>query len=205
MPLGAAKAALLGAAGTTSEPAYEALSQVVVASEPTYQINFTSIPQTYQMLKIVIDSGNLTTYGNLTYTSVNSDTTTGNYFLYAMYANGATNTMNQAVVYTYGTLRFPYGDWPNSTSYTPPPKGTAIMDFYGYVRDGTTPRYPVYSSHADSPDSYDTGDSMISSVNAVGHDSTTSISDILITREAETWQYSWTIGTKFTLYGIGSV
>ena len=79
MPFGAAKAALLGAAGSGGAEGMEAIAKVVMDGTGV-TVSFTSIPQTYRHLRIVMASGRRDSSGNLgMYLVFNSNTTVGDY------------------------------------------------------------------------------------------------------------------------------
>jgi len=192
-----------GAAGIDS---WVSISQTIIASTPTYEVNFTSIPQTYQNLRIVISSAELTTYPNMTYTSVNGDTTATNYYLLTFNGSGATTTGTSTVHFGYGTLRLPYGDFPAVSTHSPPFKSSAVYDLVAYVRDGSNPRFPVFGPvQAGNQIAQSATDAGLLTHSSTGHISTTSSSSMLITRETETSNYSWEVGTKVTLYGRGEI
>ena len=207
MPLGAAKAALLGAAGTsTGVDSWVPISQTIIASTPTYEVNFTSIPQTYQNLRIMVSSAEITLYGNATYFYVNGDTTATNYYLLTFEASGATTTGTSTVHYGYGSQKLPYQDFPGKSSASPPFKSTAVYDLVAYVRDGSNPRFPVLGPvPAGVQIAQSATDSGLLTHSSTAHISTTSISSIQLTRETESANYSWQVGTKVTLYGIGEI
>ena len=207
MPLGAAKAAFLGAAGTsTGVDSWVPISQTIIASTPTYEVNLTSIPQTYQNLRIVISSAEITLYGNATYFYINGDTTATNYYLLTFEQSGASTTTKNTVFYSYGSQKLPYQDFPGKSSASPPFKSTVVYDLVAYVRDGSNPRFPIHGPAQAGVQFAQSGtDAGLVTWGSTGHISTTSISSIQLTRETESANYSWEVGTKVTLYGIGEV
>jgi len=78
MPLGAAKAAFLGAAGTVGGGAYEYIAGHTFTGS-TYSYTFTSIPQTYNSLKIV---WNIKTSSNTVVPAIRlNGNSTSNYYM----------------------------------------------------------------------------------------------------------------------------
>ena len=57
MPLGAVKTALLAAAGGDTTPTMEFIAKVGPADGSTNTVSFTSIPQTYRNLRLVMSNG----------------------------------------------------------------------------------------------------------------------------------------------------
>tara|TARA_Y100000361_G_scaffold153590_1_gene175815 strand:- start:1339 stop:1908 length:570 start_codon:yes stop_codon:yes gene_type:complete len=109
MPLGAAKAALLGAAGSGGAEGMEAIAKVVMDGTGV-TVSFTSIPQTYRHLRIVMANGRRDSSGNLgMYLVFNSNTTVGDY--------GGWLQMNAGPSVTRADHYWPpYGDIPSTTN-----------------------------------------------------------------------------------------
>tara|TARA_Y100000401_G_scaffold2737_1_gene1958 strand:- start:1362 stop:1931 length:570 start_codon:yes stop_codon:yes gene_type:complete len=109
MPLGAAKAALLGAAGSGGAEGMEAIAKVVMDGTGV-TVSFTSIPQTYRHLRIVMANGRRDSSGNLgMYLVFNSNTTVGDYGGWLQFHAGPSITRAD----TYWP---PFGDIPSTTN-----------------------------------------------------------------------------------------
>ncbi len=117
MPLGAAKAALMGAAGAAGGDAYWEVIETTSATVNTASISFTSIPQTYTDLRIVYSG----TSPDAEYQLMNfatgggsPDTTNANYGVIAMMV-WLTGSNNAGWYITESAWRkFPTFAWPQS-------------------------------------------------------------------------------------------
>ena len=135
MPLGAAKAALLGAAGSAGgDIGYEAIDTTTSTSGVT-TISFTSIPDTYTILKIVYVGSRVTadsqTQVNLGTGGGSPDTTDSNYGsqTYLIHNWGSLNAASLTKT-TSAWRKYPGEVWPNYTATDYPSVG--MYTFAGY-------------------------------------------------------------------------
>ena len=147
MPLGAAKAALLGAAGSAGGGAtMELISELVAGGYPgvSGDISFTLIPQTYRTMRVVMANGKRAAAATTLGMTFNGDSTTGNYSNSQFYNTGSNTTFGTGSAYDSFT---PANDGPTAAgscfwmadimNYADASVGTAAQIHYGFAQNGT--------------------------------------------------------------------
>jgi len=193
MPLGAAKAALLGAAGGVSTPTMEPIGQFV-ADGTTTVVSFTSVPQTYRSLRIVLAAGIRATAASAFGLNFNSDSTTGNYGWIQM-ANGGTasgveSSENSSSFYIGGgSDEVPLAALDGSSfwladieNYSDASLGTAVQIKYGVMQAG----------------------GYYSGMQGLSFDQASAVTQIDCVSSSTTSNYYMNAPTVITLFGIGS-
>jgi len=192
MPLGAAKVALLGAAGSGSAVGMEFIAQYA-ADGSTGQFEFTSVPQTYRSLRIVMSNGKRVGSGSSIGMWFNSDSTSGNYGYAKIYGSGTNSN------YTYGQAS-------GTINMSDCPTGYAadsqmwICDITNYSNASVGTMCQVWQG-ANQQGAYNTGlmgfgYSVASAITTIEINSAGSNPGVL---------YNYDTPTIFTLFGIGSV
>ena len=187
MPFGAAKAALLGAAGSGGAEAMEFIAKVGPMDGTTTSVSFTSIPQTYRNLRLVMSNGRRDSGSNANLAlHYNSDTTAGNYGWVSLYALGGGASI------TSGATLWPYGDVPSfqNTSYF-------VWDIGQYSDSsvGTTTQWQL------GTDVRNNGNVVFG---ANGYEIASAITQIDVASRYTTSNYYLEAPTTFALFGIGS-
>lgn len=112
--------------GRVSATSYESIATVTVGSGGSSTISFSSIPSTYKHLQVRLSlKGSLTDVGIDVFTSINSDTTSGNYYSHYLGTNGGGGTFQGANANRY------FGAMPGSTSTNI--FSGVVMDFLDYT------------------------------------------------------------------------
>jgi hypothetical protein len=161
---------------------YERIASTTLTSAST--ISFTSIPQTYTDLIVVVTGYNATS-GNAWVLRFNSDTAS-NYSQTSLSSDGSTASSGRNSNLTYGY----YGDSINNNSYVTP--NTATVNIFSYTNTNV---FKSWSSNCNSNQNGN-GDANI----IVGTwRSTSAITTILLTNDGGG---NYQIGTVASLYGI---
>jgi len=208
MPLGAAKAAFLGAAGTsTGEEGFTLITTTTVSS-PTQTVELTSIPQDYRDLKLVIRAAHNNVYGNITWVALTdaASMSSANYRIVEYGSTGVTSGNYEVAHWALSGNRMPSGDFAQGSSgrgtlnerqaaefhipnYTAvgATSGTGIYCFASGLNDIATPNYNIFFQF---PGATYTGTSPITTISIYG--------------EASGSDYLYQAGTQMSLYGIGT-
>jgi hypothetical protein len=191
MPLGAVKTALLGAAGAGGAATMEFIAEFVAGSSPgvSGDITFTSIPQTYRTLRVVMANGKRAAATELLGMTFNGDSTTGNYSNSQFY-----NILSKSTFETGSSIAsfYPANDGPYASgsafwiadimNYSDASVGTAAQIHYGFAQD--------HSSGA-------TG------IIAFGYNQTSAVTSLTLKSPAGA-NYYFITPTVVSLFGIGS-
>jgi hypothetical protein len=187
MPFGAAKAALFGAAGSGSAEGMEFIAKVGPMDGTTTSVSFTSIPQTYRHLRIVMANGKRDSSANAgLYCNFNGNTTVGDY---GGWIQMTSNSVTLADHYWP-----PYGDIPRTTN-----SSSAVWDIADYANDsvGHSTQWQFGADQLTSGyRGYGTTNWHPSSLAA--------ITQIDVISDSTSANYYLEAPTTFTLFGIGT-
>jgi hypothetical protein len=187
MPLGAVKAALLAAAGAGGAAGMEFIAKVGPMNGTTTAVSFTSIPQTYRNLRIVMSNARRDNSSNAGISiQYNSDVTAANYGWQVMYALGGGASAQKAAYFP------PYGDMPSSQN-----SGYCIWDIGQYSDSsvGTTCQWQA------GTDVRNNG-ALLTGAN--GYEVASSVTQIDVVSSYTTSGYYFEAPTTFALFGIGT-
>tara|TARA_R100000329_G_scaffold148916_2_gene138495 strand:+ start:626 stop:1231 length:606 start_codon:yes stop_codon:yes gene_type:complete len=199
MPLGAAKSALLGAAGVGGAAGWEVISTTIAdSSSATY--NFTSIPQTYRDLRIVISAARTNVYGDRTlmYVDIGSgiDTDLTDYGVRTVM--GSSSAYGSMAVVTADNYNGVLEDFPGQSNNGM--ANSSIIDFMDYANTSKLPTAIIWQNgvgvatyayhHVHAGWNYD---------GAVG-----AVTGLRITRPQTTSNYFYKSPMTFTLFGRGT-
>jgi len=174
---------LFGAAA--SGATMEFIAQVV-ADNTSAVASFTSVPQTYRSLRIVMASGRRATYADKFGLNFNSDTTAGNYGWNVLYNTGASSTYSTS----QGANDGPYGDNPTGSG-----SSYSIIDIVNYSDAAvcTSAQFQM-GSYTSSP----TG------IIGYAYEVASAVTAIDVVSDTLTSDYYFIAPTVFTLFGIGT-
>ena len=128
MPLGASKASLLGAAGSGGVATMEVISRIVADGSSTV-ITFSSIPQTYGHLRLIMSKAKRSVQGSSFSLMVNNDNTQTDYGIWgASSAAGCGSSSWDSEGQAAANIFSSYGDVPTATDGT-----FATFDFPNYA------------------------------------------------------------------------
>jgi hypothetical protein len=187
MPFGAAKAALFGAAGSGGAEGMEFIAKVGPMDGTTTSVSFTSIPQTYRHLRIVMANGRRDSSANAgLYCNFNSNTTVGDY---GGWIQLQANSITRADHYWP-----PFGDIPKTTN-----SSAAVWDIADYA-NASVGHSTQWQFGADATNS---GYSGIGTTN--WHPSSlAAITQIDVISDSTSANYYLESPTTFSLFGIGT-
>lgn len=198
MPFGAAKAALLGAAGSGGAVGWEAIS-TTVADTSTVTYNFTSIPQTYRDLRVVISAArtNVSADRTLMYVDIGSgiDTDNTDYGVRTVSGDSSGSAMNVSTSIGYPGVPFDFPAQSNNAI-----GNSSIIDFMDYANTSKLPTAIIWQN-------------AFGQVVIVGHQthagwnyhaSVGAVTGLRITRPTTSSNYFFKSPTTFTLFGRGT-
>lgn len=204
MPLGAAKAALLGAAGSGGDDSAIKWIAGMNGTGSSYSLLFDSIPQTYRHLRIVLGSVMQSTNGVYTEWKINGNSTG---------LKMADYYQDDSTVYNFWRQQLQTGRWPQEyTPYSsggPSNVGALIADFQAYTAAGTGVGYAQSTMQAMyGPNNSATDNHVGGVVWAPDNGSGSYIGDPVAITSIEIItdhsSYHWQTNMRADLYGIGS-
>ncbi len=200
MPLGAAKAALLGAAGAGGAAATWEIISTTVTDTTTATYNFTSIPQTYRDLRMVISAARTATFGDRTlmYVDIGSGISTTNSDYGMRSVSGSSSAYGAMGVVTADNYPGVLDDFPGQSDNGV--GNSSIIDFMDYANTSKLPTAIIWQNavgqgtfafhHTHNGWNYDGG---------VG-----AVTGLRITRPTTTSNYYYKQPMTFTLFGRGT-
>ena len=208
MPLGAAKAALLGAAGASGGEEGIELISTTTLSGTTDTISLTSIPQDYRDLKMVVRAAHRNLYGEFAFVQLNGDSTGGNYrlYYYGSTANGASTGSYEAVHFATSATRMPYGDWPKGSVSRGSLNERNAAEFHipNYTAPSATSGTGVYCFASGMNNIASPNNSQFFQWSGLTWNGTAAVASINIYATQTTTNYLFQPGTQVSLYGIGT-
>ena len=191
MPLGAAKAALLGAAGSAGGGSTMEFIAKVVMDGTSTALSFTSVPQNYRHLRIIMASGQRASSANAGIScQLNGDTTALNYgwqVLYHLTPGGGAGASANAGYWP------PHGDMPNSSN------ASTVMWELGNYSDSSVGTSINWKMAVDQQNSGITG------FGASNWETAAAVTQVDLTSSYTTSGYYYEAPTTFALFGIGAV
>lgn len=199
MPFGAAKAALLGAAGSGGAGGWEVIS-TTVADTSTATYNFTSIPQTYRDLRVVISGARTNVYGDRTlmYVDIGSgiDTDLTDYGVRTVM--GGSSAYGSMAVSTADNYNGVLEDFPGQSNNAM--ANSSIIDFMDYANTSKLPTAIIWQNGVGvSTYAYHNVHAGWDYDGAVG-----AVTGLRITRPQTTSNYFYKSPMTFTLFGRGT-
>lgn len=200
MPFGAAKAALLGAAGSGGAGGWEVIS-TTVADTSTATYNFTSIPQTYRDLRVVISGARTNVYGDRTlmYVDIGSGIDTDNTDYGVRTVSGDSSSygaMNVATSTGYPGIMV---DFPGQSDTGM--ANSSIIDFMDYANTSKLPNAIIWQN------GFGVGGTTAFHNTHAGwnyHAGVGAVTGLRITRPNTASNYHFKQPTTFTLFGRGT-
>jgi hypothetical protein len=165
----------------------EFIAKVGPMNGTTNAVSFTSIPQTYRNLRIVMSNARRDNSSNAGISiQYNSDVTAANYGWQVMYALGGATSAQKAAYFP------PYGDMPNSQN-----SGYCIWDIGQYSDSsvGTTCQWQAGT---------DVRNNGATLAGANGYEVASAVTQIDVVSSYTTSGYYFEAPTTFALFGIGS-
>jgi hypothetical protein len=200
MPLGAAKAALLGAAGSAGGGDDFVFIAKLVADGSAVTFDFTSIPQDYRDLQLVVSKGNSVTNTARMYIFVDIgsgfDTAMTKYSSGVIYSGGSASGTMQSLAYYGHSSWWAAADFPESGTNN---NSATAMQITDYSNSATTTNMTGWYN----PRVTTTANSF-PSIGTIGYADVGAITGIRITRAYTTAGYEFASPTTFTLFGIGA-
>ncbi len=190
MPLGAVKTALLGAAGAGGGSTMEFIAKVVMDGTST-AVSFTSVPQDYRHLRIVMASGQRASSANAGIScQLNGDTSAYSYgwqVLYHLSPGGG--AAGSAAVHYFP----PQGDMPNSSN------ASTVMWELGNYSDSSVGTSINWKMAVDQRNSGITG------LGASNWETAAAVTQVDLVSSYTSSGYFYEAPTTFALFGIGAV
>jgi len=183
--------ALLGAVGDqgAAAAAMEFIAKVGPMDGTTTSVSFTSVPQTYRALRIVMANGRRDSSANAGISvQYNSDSTALNYGWQCIYQLGPGGGPSMGAANHYWP---PVGDFPMTTDST-----SCVWDIGNYsdASVGTTCQWQLGS---------DTSNSGAQLVGGLGYEIASAVTQIDLVSDSTTSGYYLEAPTTFALFGIG--
>ena len=199
MPLGAVKTALLGAAGAGGAAGWEVIS-TTVADSTTATYNFTSIPQTYRDLRLVVSAARTTAFGDRFYVYVDIgsgiDTDVADYGT-RLVANSSSSFGTMQVV-NFSNLPGYATDFPGQ-----PDTGVGMSAIWDWMDYANTTKLPTAIAWQNGQ-----GQGTLAFYHVHGgwnyHAGVGSVQGLRITRPTTSSNYHFKEPTTFTLFGRGT-
>lgn len=201
MPFGAAKAALLGAAGSGGGAGGWEVISTTVADTSTATYNFTSIPQTYRDLRVVISAARTNVYGDrtLVYVDIGSgiDTDLTDYGVRTV--SGDSSSYGSMAVVTADNYNGVLQDFPGQSDTGM--ANSSIIDFMDYANTSKLPTAIIWQNGfgVGGTNAYHNVHAGWNYDGAVG-----AVTGLRITRPQTTSNYFYKSPMTFTLFGRGT-
>jgi len=183
----------MGAAGASTTATMEVISRYV-ADGTAASVTFTSVPQTYRSLRIVLENGVRASAAAALGLNYNSDATAGNYDWISMY-NGSTDTSYYS---SYG-----HGDFTPGGGSDEVPLGSGTQTYWmadveGYSNASVGTQAQIrYGARQNN--SYNHG------YMGLQYSVASAVTTLEVLSSSTTANYYFAVPTVITLFGIGSV
>tara|TARA_R110000765_G_scaffold337668_1_gene427962 strand:+ start:291 stop:929 length:639 start_codon:yes stop_codon:yes gene_type:complete len=210
MPLGAAKAAFLGAAGSAGGVEGYTLLSTTTVSTPAQTVTLSAIPQDYRDLKLVIRAAYFDTTADVTWVQLNADSTNTNYrsVYYLTTGSGVATGTTEVGHEATNTYRLPYFDWPYGSTQSPVGRGTlnerqaAEFHIPNYTAVGATSGTGVYCFSSGFNNIGTPNSNAFFQWTGMTWTGATAVTSIAVYAASASFLYQ--SGTEMSLYGIGT-